>query len=473
MSSETTQPGASNGQPTDLSHARTPPSTPLNAHTPPASVPLATNFGFNPWSREFVAYPYDVYARLRDEAPISFNPITGQYVFATHQHVNDLLREKRLGRTYLHMYTHEEFGRPDDPEMLEPFWTLVRNGMLDREPPDHTRLRRLVSKAFTPKMVESLRPRVEELAAQYVRNLLDAGSDGSVVDLKAIVAEPLPVTVIAEMLGVPEEGRPYLRPWSADICGMYELNPSDEAARIAVKACVEFTEYLVSLANERRKNPKDDLITALALVADEGDMLTDGELVGTAALLLNAGHEATVNTTVNGWHALFRHPAELARLRADHALVPSAVEELFRYDTPLQMFERWVLEDIEVDGVVIPRGVEVALLFGSANHDPAVFSTPAALDLGRETNPHISFGAGIHFCLGAPLARIELQASMRTLLEQVPGLAPAYSTEPGADHGGPSSTRRAGDLPLTDAGGAVWGPGYIIRGLDSLPVTLR
>jgi len=209
-----------------------------------------------------------------------------------------------------------------------------------------------------------------------------------------------------------------------------------------VRASQEFSDYLRALARRRRDDPRDDLVSALAAV--EG--LSEDELIGTCVLLLNAGHEATVNVTGNGWRALLQHPEQLARLREDPGLVGPAVEELMRFDTPLQMFERWVLEDIEVRGVPIPRGSEVALLFGSANHDPAVFADPERLDLRRTENPHISFGAGIHYCLGAPLARIELIASFGALLAKAPGLR--LEREP------------------------VWKPGYVIRGLERLEVSV-
>src|SRR5262249_48091965 len=186
---------------------------------------------------------------------------------------------------------------------------------------------------------------------------------------------------------------------------------SPEYERRAVAASVEFTEYLRDLSRDRRRTPQDDLITRLTMVVDEGRTLSEDELIGTCVLLLNAGHEATVNATGNSWWALFRHPAQLGRLRNDPSLIPRAVEELPRFDPPLQMFERWVLEDVEVHGERIPRGSELGLLFGSANHDPAAFDEPASLDVGREHNPHVTFGAGIHFCLGAPLARGALETS--------------------------------------------------------------
>ncbi|MEV4158793.1 cytochrome P450 [Nonomuraea dietziae] len=392
---------------------------------------------FDPWNPDFVASPYAVYDELRREAPVSFFEPTGQWLIARHADVNALLRDRRLGRSYLHLATHEEFGREPEPDFQEPFWRVIRAGMLDVEPPVHTRLRRLVSKAFTPRMVESMRPRVRAIVEGLVDDFVEKGGG----DLIAEVAEPLPVTVIAEMLGVPDADRHLLRPWSADICGMYELNPSQEAQHTAVRAASEFSDYLKGLARARRAAPGEDLISALAQIEE----LTEDELVGTCVLLLNAGHEATVNVTGNGWWSLFRNPSELVRLREDLSLLPTAVEELMRYDTPLQMFERWVLEDIEVGGVAIPKGVEIALLFGSANRDPEVFDRPDALDVGRADNPHISFGAGIHFCLGAPLARIELVESFGALLTRAPDIALVEEPE--------------------------WNPGYIIRGLRSLDVS--
>jgi len=299
-----------------------------------------------------------------------------------------------------------------------------------------------VSRAFTPPTVERLRGRVQAVMDGLVDDLSGAGT----ADLVAAVAEPLSVTVIADLLGVPQADRQLLRPWSAGICGMYELSPSEEAARGAVRASVEFSAYLRALVRERRARPADDLVTALAQVVDAGDRLTEDELVGTCVLLLNAGHEATVNVTGNGWWALFRNPGQLARARDDPSLVPRAVEELMRYDTPLQMFERWVLEDSEIRGAAVPKGSELGLLFGSANRDPAVFARPDALDVGRTHNPHLSFGAGTHFCLGAPLARLELEVSFATLLRRLPRME--LAAEP------------------------AWRPAYIVRGLERLLVTV-
>ncbi|WP_405448708.1 cytochrome P450 [Streptomyces achromogenes] len=403
----------------------------------------AADHVFDPWDPAFVADPYPAYAELRARGRVIRYEPSDQWLVPHHADVSALLRDRRLGRTYLHRFTHEEFGRTPPPPEHEPFHTLNDHGMLDLEPPDHTRIRRLVAKAFTPRTVERLAPYVHRLAGELVATLVGNGGG----DLLTDVAEPLPVAVIAELLGIPEADRPLLRPWSADICGMYELNPSEETAARAVRASVEFSGYLRELIAARRAEPGEDLVSALIAAHDEGDRLTGQELVSTVVLLLNAAHEATVNATVNGWYALFRHPGQLAALRADHSLVPSAIEELLRYDTPLQLFERWVLDDIEIDGTTIPRGSEVALLFGSANHDPAVFADPGRLDLTRAENPHISFSAGIHYCVGAPLARIELAASLTALLERAPTLALAAEPE-----------RR---------------PNFVMRGLRGLGVEVR
>jgi cytochrome P450 len=388
----------------------------------------------------FIADPYPTYEHLRRGPRVAYDEGTDHFLVPHHDDVNALLRDRRLGRSYLHVATHEEMARPPDKPELLPFWHLVRSGILDMEPPDHTRVRALVSKAFTPRFVESLRPRV----AQICERLVD-GVDGlAEFDLLPHIAEPLPVTVIAEMLGIPEPDTHLLRPWSADICKMYELNPGPEAERDAVRASVEFSDYLRALSRDRRAHPGDDLISALTQVVEEGERLTEDELIGTCVLLLNAGHEATVNLTTLGWRALFHNPAQLAKLRADPGLLPSAVEELLRYDTPLQLFERWVLEPVEIGGETIPRGAELGLVFGSANRDPAAFIEPDRLDIERSPNPHVTFGAGVHFCLGAPLARIELISSFGSILRRFPHIEAAEEPR--------------------------FKPSYIIRGLESMLV---
>jgi hypothetical protein len=398
--------------------------------------------GFAPSDPAFVRDPYPVFDRLRREAPIAHDEATDHWLVSRYADVNAILRDRRFGRTYRHVATDLEMGRTPAPEWHAPFWRLIEAGILDMEGEDHRRVRRLVSAAFTSSYVESLRPRVQGAVDTLVAPLAGAGE----VDLLPTVAEPLPVTIIAEMLGIPESDRHLLRPWSADICTMYELDPSPEAQRDAVRASEEFASYLRALARERRAHPGEDLISQLALIVEEGERLTEDELVGTCVLLLNAGHEATVNSTLLGWWTLFRHPDALARLRADHGLLPRAIEELLRYDTPLPMFERWVLEPFELHGVQVPRGAELGLLFASANRDPERFEAPDQLRWDRDPNPHLTFGAGIHFCLGAPLGRMELQASFRALLERFPRMEVAR--EP------------------------VWKRGFVIRGLEGLRVRL-
>jgi cytochrome P450 len=408
----------------------------------PSNVPGTTplSLGFDPDDIGFVADPYPAYDRLRRHAPILYDEATDHWLVTRYDDVSALLRDRRFGRTYLHVATHDEMGRGTPPASLDPFWHLINSGILDMEPPDHTRVRRLVSKAFSPRMVESMRGPVRRLTDE----LIDAVAGTGEFDLLPAIAEPLPVAVIAELLGVPDDDRHMLRPWSADICRMYELHPSEDDEAVAVAASIEFSDYLRALARERRSSPTGDLISELAVVVDDGDRLSEDELIGTCVLLLNAGHEATVNVTGNGWWALFRHPDALARLRADPDLVPSAVEELMRWDTPLQLFERWALDDVEIHGVPVPLGAEIGLVFGSANRDASVFRAPDELRLDRDPNPHVTFGAGIHFCLGAPLARLELQTSFAAVLRRMPNLE--LVEEP------------------------RWKPGYIIRGLQSLLV---
>ena len=419
----------------------TPPSAATGTVDPYAVTPL--ELGFDPADPAFIADPYPVYARLRADHPLLFNPATGQWIVSRFGDVNALLRDRRLGRTYLHVATHDEMGHEAPPDWHDPFWRLVQSGMLDREPPDHTRLRRLVSRAFNPATVEGLRPRIEAIVDRLLTDALAKGE----LDLVADVAEPLPVTVIAELLGVPEADRHHLRPWSSDICLMYELNPPETSQRRAIAASLAFGGYLRDLARHRRVHPGDDLISGLAQVADAGDVLTEDELVGTCALLLNAGHEASVNGAGNAWWTLFRHPAAMAALRADTSLVATAIEELLRFDTPLPMFERWVLEDVELYGIRIPRGAELALQFASANRDPDGFDRVDELVLDRRPNPYISFGAGIHYCLGAPLAKLELGTLFREILARAP------------------------DLQLVEP--PAWKPTFVLRGLEALRVRTR
>jgi cytochrome P450 len=395
---------------------------------------------FDPSDPAFVADPYPVLAGLREATPIFYNERSRQWVLTRFADVHAMLRDRRLGRVYTHRYTHAELGRPEPDARWAAFDEHERWSLLQLEPPDHTRIRRLIAKVFTPTAAAAVRPAATALAVE----LLDGCRQRGRFDLLADYAQPYSVAVICSILGVPRADTHLLLDWSHAIVKMYELTTSDEQRAEATRAAQEFMDYTAALIGDKRRRPDGLLVSALAAVEDDGDRLSDPEIISTVIVLLNAGHEATVNATGNGWWALFRNPDQLERLRADHSLIPRAVEELLRFDTPLQMFERWVLEDVEILGQRIPRGSELGLLFGSANHDPEVFAEPSRLDVGRDPNPHVTFGAGIHFCLGAPLARVELETSFRTILENIPRLE--LVEEP------------------------RWKPGYIIRGLESLLV---
>jgi unspecific monooxygenase len=403
-------------------------------------APTSRALEYDPWDPAFIADPYPALARLRDGPAAVFDERTNQWLVARHAHVNALLRDRRLGRSYLHVASHEEWGRPGPPPDEAALWDLIGLQLIDKEPPDHTRLRRLVLAAFTPRTVEALRPQISAMAAE----LVDRAAGKGRFDLIGDVLERLPVMVIAELLGIPEQDRDLLRPWSGDMTLVYELDPTPQDRQRAVIAGAEFEQYLRSLIQDRRRAPGRDLLSALTAEAGAGDRLTDDEVVGTAVLLLNAGHEASVNGTANSWYGLLTHEAALAALRRDAALVPSAVDELLRFDTPAPMFERWVLEDIEVDGIRISRGQEIALQFAAANRDPGAFDRPDDIILDRRPNPYLSFGAGIHYCLGAPLAKLESEIIFRSILERLPRLE--LVEEP------------------------RWKPRFILRGLQALIV---
>jgi len=355
-----------------------------------------------------VADPYPHLAELRAAAPFAWHSGMRTWLATGHAEAGAVLRDRRLGRI---------FG-PRTPEAeWDTFNWLHADSILDSEPPKHTRLRRLVAGAFGRGHVQRLAPRIEELA----QGLLAQLPDGS-FDVIEQYAEPLPVLVIAELLGVPEADRHLLRPWSQAIVRMYEVDrtPAEEAA--ARTAAGEFAAYVEELAAHRAKAPGEDLLTDLVQARDGSDRLSAHELVATAVLLLNAGHEASVNGFGNGLHSWLTAPARPAVDATDPAAVDRLVEEFLRHDSPLHLFERTAKEPTSVAGVELAPGDKVAALLGAANRDPAVFADPNRFDPTRDPNPHLAFGAGIHFCIGAPLARLELAISLRTLLGRHPRL---------------------------------------------------
>ena len=376
---------------------------------------------------DVVADPYPAFAALRAEAPVAWHSGLGIWVATSHAACSQVLRERALGRIF----------RPRLPaDEWETFNWLHADSILDSEPPKHTRLRRLVQSAFSRGHVSRLGPRMVELTT----GLLDdcgahAAADGS-FDVIADLAEPLPVLVIAELLGWPEADRHLLRPWSQAIVKMYELNRSPEQEAEAIAASAEFAAYVEALATERVSNPGDDLLSDLVAVRDGSDRLSTHELVATAVLLLNAGHEASVNGFGNGLASLL---ASGAQPGASEPLV----EEMLRHDSPLQLFERTATRDVTIGDVTVVEGQKIAALLGAANRDPAVFDAPDEFRADRDPNPHLAFGAGIHFCIGAPLARLEMQTSVAALLE------------------------RFGPLEVVDA---VRRPTFVLRGYERLAV---
>ena len=381
------------------------------------SAPL----GFDPADPGFLADPYPELARLRESARVFHDEGWGRWFVTRHEDVRSCLRDKRLGRNFRHVMTPEEIGVPPLDPRWQSFWQTERWSLLWLEPPDHTRIRKLVAAAFTPRSVESLREPSAELARELLEPLAEAGE----MELLYDYAQPYSIAVICRMLGVPLDRHRDLLDWSHRMVKMYEFDVPLEAAEAANRAAAEFTEYVQELIRERRARPRDDMVTALVEAEVDGARLSDDEIVSTVIVLLNAGHEATVNTLGNGMLAFARHPDQWRRIVDGDVPPAGAVEEMIRFDPPLQLFERWVLaDDVAVGDAAIPRGNKIAMLFGSANRDPRVFERPHEFDVGREdAAQHIGFGGGIHVCIGAPLARIELEASVEALRALWPDFA--------------------------------------------------
>jgi cytochrome P450 len=366
---------------------------------------------FDPSDPAFAADPYPAFATLRATGPVHHVPKLGMAVAVSHAACSEVLRNRSLGRIWSDATPIERFTS---------FNLLHRNSLLENEPPVHTRLRRLVSAAFGRGHVERLRPWVADLADELVESLVSGG------DLLATLAAPLPVAVIAELLGVPAADRPLLVPWSNAIVKMYEYNLPEPQRVAAERAAAEFVAYLRDLSAAPAAG---SLISDLVTVRDSDDRLNQDELVATAVLLLMAGHEATVNVIGNGVLALLRDRDQWQRLVDDPSLVPTAVEEMIRYDAPLQLFERTATADVTIAGFSLRAGEKIAALLGAAARDPEVFDRPDVFDVGRDPNPHLGFGAGIHYCVGAPLARVEVTAALTALVRRMPALELAGEPE--------------------------------------------
>ena len=368
---------------------------------------------FNPIDPEFVANPYPMYHRLRAEDPVHRSPL-GFWVLTRYEDVVFALRDARLAKEAITSVVAQRFGIVNPP-------TITRS-MLDSDPPDHTRLRGLVNKAFTPRVVELLRPRVQALVDDLLARL-----DGRhEMDLIEDFAYPIPVIVICELLGVPVEDRDRFRAWGLDMARSLDavlFGPQSDVAARGAAARHALGDYFRDLIAERRKVPRPDMLSGLIAAEEAGDRLTEAEMLATCILLLVAGHETTVNLIGNGTLALLRHPGELRRLREDPGLIATAVEELLRYDGPVQRTARVPSEDVKFGDQVIGKDELVMPFIGAADRDPAQFADPDRLDIGRRENRHVAFGYGIHFCLGAPLARVEGQIALATLVQRLPKLA--------------------------------------------------
>lgn len=365
----------------------------------------------------FLQDPYPALARLQEATPITYYEPTGQWLVTRYDLVHAALRDKRLGRAWNHRYTAAEFGRPEPDDRWADFVASERWSLLNLEPPDHTRIRSLVAKVFTPRAVNALRPQVEEVARRVLAPLLERDSFDLVVDY----AQPYSVEVICNWLGVPATDGRQLLDWSHAIVKMYELDTTDEQRVAANNAARDFIAYVEALIAEKRRRPDEALVSQLVAVEEEGTRLTADEIVCTVIVLLNAGHEATVNTLGNGMRAFWLHPDEWRRVTSGEVAPRTAIEEMLRWDAPLQLFERWVLEDgVEIAGQPLRIGDEIAMLFGAANRDPRHFDAPERFDAGRGDATHVGFGGGIHFCVGAPLARLELGVSVTELARHLP-----------------------------------------------------
>lgn len=407
-------------------------------------VTVTEPLAFNPFDPGFRVNPYPTYRRLLAEDPVHRTPF-GMLVLSRYRDCAAILRDPRTSSDASNSNMYKAFMAGRDPE--EVFGALAgMRPFLFMDPPDHTRLRGLVQKAFTPKTVENLRPRIQELVDELMAPVMERGSMEVIEDL----AYPLPVRVITEMLGVPLEDHDTFKGWSRELAGALDpdfATPEDVAQR-RERAASAFVDYFQALIAERRRDPQDDLLTALITAEDEGHKLSEKELLSTLILLLVAGHETTVNLIANGVLTLCRQPDQLERLRRDPSLARTAVEEVLRFDPPVQFTARVALEDIDIDGTTLGQGDQAIVLVAAANRDPEQFDDPDTFDVGRPDNRHLSFGLGAHFCLGAPLARVEGQVALEAVATRLADLAlavdqPEYKTN------------------------------IVLRGLASLPVTFR
>jgi len=368
---------------------------------------------------DFYFDPYPVYHELRASDPVHWSDIMGSWVLTRYDDVVATMRDPRrfsnAGRHALSLDRLPEHVR----KKAKPIYEHYAVGLIHTDPPDHTRMRALINKVFTVRAMESLRPRVQKI----VDDLLDAAAPNGQMDVMAALAYPLPVAIISQILGIPAEDNDNFAYWNE---GVNELTASGRTTEANLARGLPIFQhlraYLRDLIEKRRRDPQDDLLSALVMVEEEGDRLSEEELITNYQTLITAGFETTMNLIGTGLLTLLRHPDQLARLRSDPSLTASAVEELLRYETPFQRNWRVAAQDVELGGKRIRRGQLVAQMLGAANRDPEVFPDPDRFDISRNSGSHIAFGYGIHFCIGAPLARIEADIAFRTLLRRFPKL---------------------------------------------------
>jgi pimeloyl-[acyl-carrier protein] synthase len=397
---------------------------------------------YNPFSPEIRANPYPTYKALREEDPVKWSDLMQAWILTGYDDIQTVLKDAaRFSSDRRQANNRFVQAMQEAEEQASPMRRAPT--MLNSDPPAHTRMRNLVNKAFTPRVVEKMRPHTQAITDE----LLDLAPEPGKLDVIADLATPLPVIMIAEMLGVSPKDRAQFKAWSNDIAstlgGPLQRPDIRERARAS---SFELADYFRKVIAERRDDPKDDLISALIAAEEQGDLLSEDELMATCILLLVAGNETTTNLIGNGTLALLRSPDQIRRLQEDPSLITSAVEELLRYDGPVQATSRVAMQDMKFRDKELERGQVLLTFLGAANHDPARFTDPERLDIGRLDNRHMAFGHGIHFCLGAPLARVEGQIALRTLLERYPEPRPEF------------------DEPQ-------WGNSFILRGLTSLPIS--
>jgi len=385
---------------------------------PVSDVPAHRRANAEPRDPAFFQNPYTFYDQLHASEPTFFWDQYGHWCFAGFKDVSALLRDKRFGREILHVATREELGMPEPKAHTAAFDLTEKHSLLNLEPPAHTRLRTLVNRAFVSRHVEQLRPRIVKLANEMIDRF--EGEDS--VDLIKAFAAPIPAIIIAEMIGLPADSASDLLAWSNRMVAMYMFGVSKETELDADQASQAFMDFVGEAIKERRKQPREDLLSHMLTSDRGGDVLSDEEVMSTAILLLNAGHEATVHTTGNGVKSILESGIDPVTLFATPEQTEATVEECLRFDAPLHMFTRYALSDLEYGGINLRKGDVVGLMLGAANRDPARFANANSFDPFRTDGANVSFGAGIHFCIGAPLARIELQVAFSELFKRLPKL---------------------------------------------------